>query len=97
MISFAIKKELHFFDRATDYKRGIKHYLKNFQSWNASNSSNKFSVDDYLVNMEATPFYIASRSACSRLQRMIPGVKIILMMREPVARAYSEYQMKFRY
>jgi hypothetical protein len=49
-----------------------------------------------LQYIEATPFYIASRHACRRISETVPEVKIIVLLREPVARAYSEYQMKKR-
>ncbi|KAJ1387263.1 hypothetical protein B484DRAFT_409946, partial [Ochromonadaceae sp. CCMP2298] len=45
---------------------------------------------------EATPFYLASREACSRIAEHLPGAKLVVLLREPVARAYSEYQMKKR-
>lgn len=46
--------------------------------------------------MEATPFYLASRDACLRMSKTIPNVKLIILLRNPVDRAYSEYQMKQR-
>ena len=49
-----------------------------------------------LVPTEATPFYLASRHACRRLSETVPEVKLLVLLREPGARAYSEYQMKKR-
>lgn len=49
------------------------------------------------LNAESTPFYIASDTACERIARTISNVRLILLLREPVARAYSEYNMKKRY
>ena len=48
------------------------------------------------LNAESTPFYIASDKACERIAKSVPNVRIILLLREPVARAYSEYNMKKR-
>ena len=48
------------------------------------------------LNAEATPFYIASASACEYIGKVLPNVRIILLLREPVSRAYSEYNMKKR-
>lgn len=45
---------------------------------------------------ESTPSYIASKYACKRISETLPNVKLIILMREPSARAYSEYQMKIR-
>lgn len=85
LISFSKKKELHFFDKDSNYNKGIRHYLKNF-------SPNEKS--EYIA--ESTPFYLAHREACQRIADVFPSVKMIILLREPVERAYSEYQMKLR-
>jgi hypothetical protein len=43
---------------------------------------------DYYPPMvgEASPFYVASRTACMRIARDLPDAKIIILLREPVAR-----------
>ena len=97
-IQFTQAKETHFFNRIDDYKRGMKFYLNKFPSMNSSLAdiiNNKHFIS--VMNMEATPFYLASKSSCGRMRKVMPHVKLIIMMREPVARAYSEYQMKSRY
>ena len=45
---------------------------------------------------ESTPFYLASRHACRRIAADLPNTKIIVLLRDPISRAYSEYQMKRR-
>jgi hypothetical protein len=92
-ISFSPKKEVHFFDRSKYFKQGLEEYMKAFRSWNYSTLHVVPAVPIY---GEATPFYIASKDACRRIAQTLPGVKMIILMREPVARAYSEYQMKRR-
>jgi hypothetical protein len=84
-ISFAARKELHFFDKTTNYKEGLSHYLSDFKTNNNT-----------LIMGEATPFYLASRKACKRIADSFPDVKMIVLLREPASRAYSEYQMKVR-
>lgn len=84
-ISLSARKELHFFDKDANYQKGIQEYLSNFQG-------NKSTI----IYGEATPFYIASRVACNRISQHFPNVKMIILLREPVDRAYSEYQMKAR-
>lgn len=84
-ISMSGRKELHFFDKNVNYRKGIRDYLSNFHG----NGST-------VIYGEATPFYIASRVACQRISAHFPNVKMIILLREPVARAYSEYQMKAR-
>ena len=90
-ISFSKKKEVHFFDNLKRYNLGISEYLHNFHEWDASR------VDASLpIYGESTPYYLASRDACRRISETIPEVKLVVLLREPVSRAYSEYQMKKR-
>jgi hypothetical protein len=84
-ITFSKTKELHFFDKSRLYKTGIGKYLSNFAVY-----------DDTAFIGESTPSYIASRLACQRIYRHFPGVKMVILLREPINRAYSEYQMKHR-
>jgi hypothetical protein len=48
--------------------------------------------------MEATPYYVSDRSACRAMASMlpVPGLKLVVMLRDPVERIFSEYQMKLR-
>lgn len=49
-----------------------------------------------MVVGEATPNYLYDRQAPSRIKTMLPNVKLIVILRNPVDRAYSEYQMNLR-
>jgi sulfotransferase family protein len=40
---------------------------------------------------EATPFYLHDRAAHKRIHRLVPNVKIILLLRDPVDRAHSNW------
>jgi hypothetical protein len=40
---------------------------------------------------EATPAYMYLPSAVERMHRLLPGARLIVLLREPVARAYSHY------
>ena len=92
-ISFSRRKEVHFFDKTSTYNKGIEEYIKAFRPWDPSSSAGR----NPPLYGEATPFYLASRLACKRMAKQLgKGVKIIVMLREPTARAYSEYQMKKR-
>ena len=90
-ISFSKKKEVHFFDILKRYNLGISEYLRNFHEWDASRSGTSLPIYG-----ESTPYYLASRDACRRISETIPEVKLVVLLREPVSRAYSEYQMKKR-
>jgi len=94
-VSFSLQKEVHYFDVDRNYNKGVVYYLKHFKPLTINLNSN---IDDIQLPLvaEATPFYIASRQACSRIAELQPDTKLIVLLREPVARAYSEYQMKKR-
>lgn len=97
-VSFSLQKEVHFFDVDRNYNKGIASYLKYFRPLDVvtSTTNNKEGGIQLPLVAEATPFYIASRQSCSRIAELQPGMKLIVLLREPVARAYSEYQMKKR-
>lgn len=84
-ISFADNKELHFFDKNKNYKKGISTYLKHFHV-----------IPSSILIGEATPAYLPSRAACRRIAEHFPQAKLIVLLRNPLSRAYSEYQMKAR-
>ncbi|CAN2040443.1 Sulfotransferase family protein [Candidatus Magnetomoraceae bacterium gMMP-15] len=45
---------------------------------------------------EASPVYLFSSTAPELIHSYIPNVKVIAILRDPVERAYSAYQMRFR-
>ena len=90
MVRFSRRKETHFFDRIGP--KDAASYLKLFPPWD----SNSRRLDRLPIYGEATPSYISSRNSCKHIAEVVPNVKLIILVREPVARAYSEYQMKSR-
>lgn len=93
-VIFSKLKEINYFDMT--HKTNITEmydYFSSFPSWNYSDKEIWRSIPRY---GEASPFYVSSRVACKKLSETIPNVKIIVMLRNPVLRAYSEYQMKKR-
>ena len=46
---------------------------------------------------EASPTYISSPMAASRIKAALPHVKLIASLRHPIDRTYSHYQMEMRY
>ena len=76
-------KEVHFFDR--NYAKGIYWY----QSW--------FPLkNDERITGEATPSYIFYPNVIKRIHKHLPDIKLIVLLRDPVDRAYSHYQMEKR-
>jgi len=81
------KKELHFFVKEHWYRRGIEQYERHFPE---ELTQGKMAVG------EATPVYICHPRAPERIARHVPDVKMILTVRNPVQRAYSQYWRKRR-
>lgn len=75
-------KELHYF--YLYYHRGPAWYLSHFPF--------RFAMDDRL-NFEATPDYLSNAVVPGRMRRDLGRVKLIMVLREPAARAYSAWKM----
>ena len=48
-------------------------------------------LDDRVITGEASPGYLYSTEAAQRIKNMVPDVKIIVLLRDPIDRAYSKY------
>ncbi len=44
------------------------------------------------ITGEDTPFYFWNPVAAKRIQKLLPNIKLITILRNPIDRAYSEYQ-----
>ncbi|MEO1050649.1 MAG: sulfotransferase domain-containing protein [Bacteroidota bacterium] len=80
-ISPILQKEIHFFDR--NYNKGMGWYLGNFPL--------KFTIPSDNIVGEATPTYLYSKNAANRISEKLPNSKIIIVLRNPVDRAYSDF------
>jgi len=72
-------KELHYFD--SYYHFGERWYLKHFQDAGPSHK----------VVGEISHDYLYSEEACHRIQRDLGNIKLMVCLREPVERAFSDY------
>ena len=75
------RKEINFFFHQAEYDKGFKHYLSHFAP--APNSA--------IAVGEASPGYICHPLSPGRIHRLLPDVKLILTVRHPIERAYSQY------
>lgn len=75
-------KELHFFD--IYHHRGLGWYLSHFPR--------RFPPDGRIC-FEATPDYLHRREAAERIRRDLGQVRLVAVLREPSARAYSAWKM----
>jgi hypothetical protein len=79
----ALRKEVHFFDRY--YEKGVDWYLANFPM-----------RGEVPVTGEASPYYIYHPEVPERVRTLVPKARFIALLRNPVDKAYSHYQMRLR-
>jgi hypothetical protein len=87
----AAVKEVHFFDLR--FKRGLDWYRAQFPfAWRMREKADGHRRQ----TGEASPYYMFHPHAPVRIKRALPNVKLIVMLRNPVERAYSQYQHEVR-
>ncbi|MFX0017191.1 MAG: sulfotransferase domain-containing protein [Promethearchaeota archaeon] len=84
----AFDKEPQFFDN--NYKKGKLWYKSFFPSIILKYFINKFTSRSFITG-EASPYYILYPHAPKRIVSMLPHIKIIALLRNPVNRSFSHY------
>jgi hypothetical protein len=87
---FLETKEVHFFDYS--YYRGLDWYRSCFPLVSDNEAFAREHGRPFLTG-EASPSYISHPWAPVRIRKCIPDVKLIAVLRNPVDRAYSQFQM----
>jgi len=87
----ALWKEIYFFDRY--FPRGITWYRANFPSKFQKFFVTKIQRKSFLTG-EATPTYIHHPLTAKRISKILPHIKLIVLLRNPIDRSYSHYQME---
>lgn len=87
------RKEVHYFTK--HYGRGLNWYLSNFPTHLALNRHSR-KAGERAVTGEATPYYIFHPLAPIRIKQLIPEARFILLLRDPVERAYSHFDLSRR-
>ncbi len=85
-------KETHFFDEK--FSKGTDWYRAFFPLASTRERCRKHGGE--LLAGEATPYYMFHPAVPARVARTLPDVKLIALLRNPVERAYSHYQMMSR-
>ena len=85
-------KELHFFDE--HYGRGLDWY-RTFFPLAAERKLYRMRGRD-IVAGEATPYYLFHEAVPARVVASVPDVRLIALLRDPIERAYSHYQLMRR-
>ncbi len=82
-VHLPLKKETNYFDLYI--KRGINWYKGFFPI-----------LDENRITGEATPSYFFHPKVPLRIAQGLPAVKIIILLRDPIERAFSHYKMEVR-
>ena len=78
------EKELYFFADDRNWAKGLDSYRAHFQEAELATAVG-----------EATPFYAYFPEAVARMRSVLPDAKLILIAREPVDRAYSNWRHQY--
>lgn len=84
------QKEIDFFSYENEYKKGLKYYHKNFKN---SLLQTLLKKQFYL---DSSPSYLLDQEpniTCERLYNYNSKAKLIVLIRNPIDRAFSAYQM----
>jgi hypothetical protein len=87
LVEPAAKKELHFFDHRFDF--GVEWYRRCFPAprWEGGRRT---------ITGEASPYYLFHPRAAGRVAQVVPEARLIVLLRNPVDRAYSHHQQLVR-
>jgi hypothetical protein len=85
-ICMAEKKEVHFFDNEDAFRDSTPDYTQYHSVFKPGSSSQ--------ILGEATPIYMYWGDAPRRIWEYNPNVKLIVLLRNPIERAYSHWNMK---
>lgn len=77
----AQRKEIHYFNYPYHYRKGPEWYRSHFQRQISG------------LHFEASPNYFNHPEAVPRLAHDVPQVKLLVLLREPVSRAYAAWNM----
>jgi hypothetical protein len=87
----AMVKELHYFDKK--FNKGLLWYRAHFPS-SIQKYSYQFTHKQAFVTGEASAYYLFHPHVPTRVSMVLPHVKLIVMLRNPVDRAYSQYNFE---
>lgn len=88
-----LAKEVHFFDLR--YDRGEGWYRRFFPT-RAAHLRHRERTGESLVPGEASPYYLVHPLVPERVAGLLPDVRLIAMVRDPVERAFSQWRHEAR-
>lgn len=90
----AVMKEIHFFD--LNFRKGVTWYRAHFPSLLYRYFVKQRQGQD-IITGEASPYYFLHPLVPKRVSEILPRVKLIALLRNPVDRAYSHYYQMVGY
>jgi hypothetical protein len=89
LVEPAARKELHFFDQPEHFDNGAEWYRRCFPRLSSKDGQRS-------ITGEATPYYMFDPPVAERMAEVVPQARLIALLRNPVDRAYSHYQMQVK-
>jgi hypothetical protein len=89
----ALNQEVHYFDAR--YGRGLGWYRSHFPL--AASARRAAGLDMAPVAFDSSPYYMFHPLAPGRICRDLPGVKLLVLLRDPVERSYSAHAHESAY
>jgi hypothetical protein len=86
-------KETDFFNKK--YQRGELYY-RSFYPTLFERAYRRKVLGDAFVTGEASPYYLIYPYAAQRVHHVVPNARLLVLLRDPVARAYSQYHHEVR-
>jgi len=86
----AAVKEVHYFSKQENFRKGIEWYRRFFPTPMPEDGQKS-------ITGEASPSYLNNRHAPERLAGAVPEARLIVLLRNPVDRAYYHYHMAVRH
>ncbi|MDB9525074.1 sulfotransferase domain-containing protein [Oscillatoria sp. CS-180] len=82
----SLKKEVHYFNHENYKSRNVGWYRTHFPLKN-------FIAPSRILTGEASPSYFHNPEGPDRVHALLPDTKLVLLLRNPIDRAYSHYSM----
>jgi hypothetical protein len=85
---YCYPNELHFFDNEDNFNINNECDITKYEN-NFLNANKK-------IIGEKTPIYMVKKICIDRIYKYYPDIKIIIILREPISRAFSQFKMGYR-
>ncbi len=88
ILKAVLHKGVHYFD--TGYDHGLAWYQGHFPL-RARAAAVRRATGETPLAFESSPYYLFHPLAAARIHRDLPGVKLLILVRDPIERAYSAH------